>query len=328
MWLLYLSMVNVNWGSPWFDEALRPNRPAPLSVLSFPLIFYVNAFYLLPQFLSKRKWAIYLLALVLFLCLIEGFRLAITFLALQPDQAFLIYLQNELFSQDSLIFSTPSPAWLGLLISFFYRFTKDWFINKNRIERLENQKNRMMLHQYRAQMNPHFLFNNLNTLDGLMDTHPKKARDYLHQLAALYRYLVIHAEEDLVTLEAEWAFIKNYIYLIEIRFGGAYLFDLEPATDDPKGWLIPPASLQMVLENVVKHNSANKEKPLQTYIKIADGYLKVSHTKQPKITEEKNDTGTGLALLSKRFEAFTNRKIVVEEAALFTVSLPILKACK
>lgn len=131
-WTFILSSININWSANWFDPAIRPQFPAPLSLLIFALYFYANAFFLIPRYFSVESWKKYALyAFLLFfvpeLVRIMGYRLGLR------EWSF----ENELFSRDSFIFGTPSPFFFALNLSFLYRLAKDWFLNKKRIRRLQ-----------------------------------------------------------------------------------------------------------------------------------------------------------------------------------------------
>lgn len=120
-WLLIFSTVKVDWRSDWLDPSLRPNSPAPLSVLIFPLLFYAHAYWAIPRFLHPRRWLAYAASLVFIFLLPEVIR--IMGLYLFDDQAW----ENELTSRDSFLFGSPSAGWLAFIFSSGYRFTRDWF---------------------------------------------------------------------------------------------------------------------------------------------------------------------------------------------------------
>ncbi len=325
IWFLFLSGVNVSWTDDWFDKSLRLNSPAPLSIVAFILFFYLNAFYLIPRFLNRkpRFWYFILTPLVIFG--MEFLRILLYHLIGSPELTFMAYAKTEIWSRDSFLFAPLSPLPAAFFLSSAYRFTKDWFVNQRRIERLETDKIRTELQQLKAQINPHFLFNNLNTLDGLIEKDPALAQTYLHKMAGLYRYVLANSEQELVPLEKELAFAEQYIFLLENRFGGAYLFH-QDLTQQPKGkYLLPPSSLQTLLENVVKHNQGTPEAPLVTSLKIQGDQIELSHLKKPKFQVE-TKLGTGLKNLNTRYQLISGQKItILDTADSFTVKLPLIR---
>lgn len=324
LWFFFLSVVNVTWTADWFDPSLRLNRPAPLSIVAFILFFYFNAFYLIPRFLNRKPRFWYFIIAPLVIAGMEFSRLLIYYFMGAPEAAFMAYAKTELWSRDSFLFAPISPLPAAFFLSFGYRFTKDWFVNQRRIERLETDKIRTELQQLKAQINPHFLFNNLNTLDGLIEKDPALAQTYLHKMAALYRYVLANSEQELVPLEKELAFAQQYIFLLENRFGGAYQFQQNFDTPPKKAYLIPPTSLQTLIENVVKHNQGTPEAPLLTTIKIQGKVIEICHLKKPKF-QVNTKLGTGLKNLNTRYQLISGKEItILDTPDSFTVQLPLI----
>lgn len=133
-WLFIFSAVNVHWTTDWFDKTIRPNTPAPLSALIFPVMFYAHALWAIPKFLNREKWQLYLLSFLLIFMVPEFLRSAL--LAFFREE---VAFWAELTSRDSLLFGEPNVFWLALSFSFAYRFSKDWFIRQRQIEKLDKQ---------------------------------------------------------------------------------------------------------------------------------------------------------------------------------------------
>lgn len=133
-WLFIFSAVNVDWASDWFDKTIRPRTPAPLSVLLFPVIFYTHSLWVVPKFLNKLKWKIYVLTFVLIFILPEVVRSGL--LALNDTE---ITFWEEFSSRDSLVLGEPNVLWMAFTFSIAYRFTKDWFVKQYQIEHLGKQ---------------------------------------------------------------------------------------------------------------------------------------------------------------------------------------------
>ncbi len=165
-------------------------------------------------------------------------------------------------------------------------------INKElliRSERMEKERVVAQLENLRNQVNPHFLFNCLNTLHALVHDNDT-ARQFVKNLASTYRYLLEHSE-NLVPLVSEISFVENYIHLQRVRFKDAFEFEMD-IDDSNKDFMIPSASLQLLVENTLKHNKITKENPLTVSVYVEDGWLIVKNKYQPK--ESKRDsTGIG-----------------------------------
>jgi len=318
-------MVNVSWTTDWFDKSLRPYTPAPLSVLAFPVYFHLNAYWLIPRFLRGRKSYRYFLIAFLVITLPEVLRGLIVSLPVSQSERYLNAFVQEILSRDSLLFMSPSPALFAFLLSTAYRFTVDWMVNERKIQKLETEKVSMELSLLKSQINPHFLFNSLNALDDLIEKDQKLAKKYLHTLAKMYRFIIKNTDQDLVRLSEEWHFIDNYVFLIKERFGSAYLFEKTNRIGDLNRYVVPPSSLQSLLENAIKHNEGSLETPLMIAIDATPDGISVSHVKRPKRTEI-SSLGTGLKNLRARYKLLSHKDVVVQEDEdRFTVILPLIQ---
>lgn len=131
-WIFILSSINIDWTAKWFDPSLRPNTPAPLSVIVFAVFFYVNAFILIPKYFSFETWKKYTAYAFILFVLPELIRIAVYKYAVYNTD-----FERALFSRDSFLFGAPSPFFLALNLSFIYSFTKAWFANKSKIRELQ-----------------------------------------------------------------------------------------------------------------------------------------------------------------------------------------------
>ncbi len=192
----------------------------------------------------------------------------------------------------------------------------------NQLKFADAQKE-LELKTLRTQFAPHFLFNNLNTVDALIDQQPEKAKEYISHLANLYRYITENKEEDIVTITKELEFVKSYIYLIQTRFAGEYKFNIEGNQTAEK--YVPTGALQALLENVVKHNSTNGDNQIiTTHIHLKENYIKISNSKGETGTEK--TTKSGIWNLQKRYELLTDEKLIIKESHdFFEVKIPLLQ---
>lgn len=134
-WIFMMSAINVDWSSDWFDQSIRQRTPAPLSVLIFPIYFYVNAFILIPKYFSIKKWKHY--ALFAFILFIVPEMIRVGFYLLQDGD---LGFEKTLFNRDSFLFGSPSAFFLALNTSFIYRLSKDWLSNKDQESNIGQKK--------------------------------------------------------------------------------------------------------------------------------------------------------------------------------------------
>lgn len=203
---------------------------------------------------------------------------------------------------------------------------------------IENQQLRAesILNQYEVlknQLNPHMLFNSLNTLRSLVRENQERAQEYIQQLSSVLRYTLQAGESQCVTLREEMEFANAYIFLLKMRFEENLTFDIcvDPSLE---GCFLPPSAVQVLIENAVKHNEISNRRPLTICIRTemrkeeADGTLSpllvVSNLLQPKLTASAG-TGIGLVNLSKRYHLLLHQDIYITEDAAFTVRIPLIR---
>lgn len=175
----------------------------------------------------------------------------------------------------------------------------------------------------KAQLDPHFLFNNLNTLVTIIEEDPKLAVRFVEKLAVVYRYVLQHRSLDTVPLRAELDFSEAYLFLARLRFGDnlRVKFNLNGAADATR---IPPLTLQILLENALKHNIVSAEKPLDIVLEETDRRLVVRNNLQPKSSREPS-TGLGLQNIADRYRHLgADPPEVVQTEAEFVVRLPLI----
>lgn len=191
--------------------------------------------------------------------------------------------------------------------------------------KLEKEKKESELKVLKSQIDPHFLFNNLNTVDSLIDSDPHQAKVYINKLSKLYRYLIANQDKEVIPLAEEISFAQNYMYLIECRYGSAFQFEIDNRLPNYNNVLIPPGALQTLLENVVKHNQASEAHPIKSKIIIDDECITIDNNQNLK-RQQIDSTGIGLSNLQHRFELLTNHKISIESNGSFVVKLPLIKS--
>jgi two-component system, LytTR family, sensor kinase len=193
-------------------------------------------------------------------------------------------------------------------------------------QKLEKLNVENQLKALNSQVNPHFLFNNLNVLSGLISQNPAQAHEYLNRLALVYRHLITNANNDIVLLIDELNFADDYIYLLGKRFENAYVFTKNVSDNKNYSKFLPTCSLQSVLENIIKHNKGDNHNPLQSSIYINEDEVIITNQKKLKNTDYET-TGIGLANLKNRYKLLSDKQveiIVTDES--YTIKLPLLNA--
>lgn len=191
-------------------------------------------------------------------------------------------------------------------------------------EMLKRESLRAELNALKTQVNPHFLFNNLNTLSSVIPEDPKLAVDFVQQLSKLYRHILEVKDEQSILLEEELEVMKAYAFLLQTRFGS----NLDVVIDVPPEKLskrIVPLSLQILMENAIKHNIVSSDKPLKIEISARNGQLLVSNNLQKK-NQVNESTGIGLTNIRNRYKLLGNSQVeVTVSGSNFTVSIPLIE---
>ena len=224
------------------------------------------------------------------------------------------------------------PLIITVIISLFNHsraFFFQWREAAVRAERLEKETAVARLDSLRRQVDPHFLFNSLNALTSLVEENdPVRAVRFIRQLSQVYRYVLDSQSQELVPLADEVAFAESYLFLQKTRLGAALAveIDLPPAALAP--YHVPPLALQLLLENVIKHNTAFQADPLHLRVTLDTGArtLTVRNTLRPRRLAPGESSGRGLKNLAARYAFLTDKPLVIgEEAGEFVVALPLLK---
>lgn len=190
---------------------------------------------------------------------------------------------------------------------------------ENEMLRTENLQSRF--EALKSQMDPHFLFNSLNTLQSLVGTDTEKAEDYIQQLSFVLRHTL--QNKEVVTLADELKCVQAYCSMMQIRYGDNLRFDFQIDSKYHNNNVLP-LSIQGLIENAVKHNVISARQPLSVTISTSDdGFLKVSNPIQPKIMEEPGN-GIGLANLAERYRLMWNEEVkIFDDGKVFEVTLPL-----
>ena len=192
-------------------------------------------------------------------------------------------------------------------------------------EQLERARAEAELEALKNQVDPHFIFNSLNTLSHLIEDKPEKAKLFNDNLAEIYRYILQNKARDLVFLKEEIEFVKHYFALLQIRFEDAVQLHINMNEGELEQFLIPPISLQILVENAIKHNEFSDQNPLRIQI-IFEGEALTVKNEIRKKQLRKPSSGIGLKNLDERYQLITAKKMLIEEKENeFIVCLPVLK---
>ena len=189
-------------------------------------------------------------------------------------------------------------------------------------ERAERERDKFRLQALENQLSPHFVFNNFSILADLIEVDPKRASTYLMNLSKVYRYTLSHLNHDTVTLQEELEFLDRYVALLQQRFGKGIQVDIRADVALRQG-LLPPAALQVLIENAIKHNEHTAARPLHIVLTSDQGHVSVSNHKQP--IPEPESTKVGLHNIVERYRLLTSQKVVVSDTQDdFCVTIPLI----
>ncbi len=230
-------------------------------------------------------------------------------------------------SWDWILKAIPSTLLISFIISLI--FTAIGFFNawKQSFVRAEKLKVEMMAYKYeslRNQINPHFLFNSLNVLSDLVYDDQALAVKFIRQMSDLFRYVLDSRDKELVPMKDELAFIESYTFMLKTRFEEklSINIDVEPRPDD----YLVPMTLQLLIENAVKHNEVSEAFPLRINIRRNEDSLEVENNFQPKKAGD-TSTKTGLKNITQQYAFFSERHItIISTDERYTVRVPILKS--
>jgi len=228
---------------------------------------------------------------------------------------------------DKLIHSNSAAVFCTIMIiavyeSIFFNHQLRHFIEES--ENLKRESLSAQLNALRTQVNPHFLFNNLNTLSSLIPENPKHAVDFVQQLSKVYRHILEVKEEKSILLSKEMEVLEAYYFLLKTRFGN----NIEVNIDIPCEKLdkkIVPLSLQILMENAIKHNIVSSSRPLKINIFTENGSLVMDNNLQMK-HQVSESTGIGLDNIRNRYKLLSQKEVkVTETGSNFTVSIPLIE---
>ncbi|UJH69236.1 2TM domain-containing protein [Allomuricauda sp. SCSIO 65647] len=203
------------------------------------------------------------------------------------------------------------------------RFYKNWQENRVKEQKIIAGTASAKFDALKNQLDPHFLFNSLNVLTSLIEEDTRQAQRFTTSLSKVYRYVLEQKNKDLVTVNEELRFARTYVQLLKMRFEDSITFDIPEEAKNPEAKIVP-LSLQLLLENAVKHNVVSSTRPLKIKVFEEDGQLVVSNNLQEKQVVKKS-SGVGLQNIRQRYGILTDREVYIQKSNTeFTVALPML----
>jgi sensor histidine kinase YesM len=259
----------------------------------------------------------------------------IAFFLLSGLFLYALFGSYELFSFISIPFSEQDFTWayfaagiINIFLTFFMegisRF-KEWKESLRETERLHASYKQSQLNGLKSQVNPHFLFNSLNTLSSLIQEDEEMAETFLNEMSRVYRYMLQNDQELLVTLDTELRFMASYLYLLKARYGDGLQITIDVKEED-KGMLIPPLTLQVIVENAFSTNVVSKSSPLKISI-MSEGNVAVivRYNLQPKAISDSLELESGLDNLIRKYELLGSNICVEEEdGEVRTIGIPLI----
>ncbi len=228
---------------------------------------------------------------------------------------------NHLFKVELSSAIKQFSVWILLSSALFF-----YIIWRKAIEREQQLIVENLKYKYqnlKSQVNPHFLFNSLNTLSEIVYEDSKKADSYIQTLSKIYRYILENEEIDLVWLDKEIEFVKQYFNIQKVRDNDKVSLEID--LKDAGKFKIVPVSLQILVENALKHNSRSEKMPLKIRIERSNDYIVISNNIQRKNILE-NSSKTGLLNLRERVRLIINKDLIIEDDNnLFIVKIPVIK---
>lgn len=242
----------------------------------------------------------------------------------------IFYSINELHPLESFEENLKLSTFFTLMITFFitslfegFFFYIKWKETRVLSEKLEKENIKSQYETLKSQINPHFLFNNLNTLASLIEENPKMAVEYVQQTADYYRSILNLKNREVISLAEEIELIKTFYTLQQNRYGSNLKLNIN-IPENLTNSMVAPLVLQMLVENAIKHNIISKDKPLTIDIYQKDNLIVVSNNLQ-KRDQEQASTQFGLKNIIDRYSFLSNRNVEISENdSTFTVSIPIL----
>ena len=227
----------------------------------------------------------------------------------------------------SVFFTGISCALIVIFLTLMYEvlfLSKERELDTKIVQQLDKELMSAELNSLKGELDPHFVFNSLTTLSHLISVDAEKAQIFTHKLAQVYKYLLINKDRELISLNEEMKFADDYFFLLRMRYDDklSLSFSIGEYTEKI---MVVPCSLQLLIENAIKHNQFSYEEPLKINIELNGEYLNVANNLRIK-QYVPDSTRIGLLNLSNRYRLIYNKKIIIDKGEdMFVVKLPLIK---
>ncbi len=284
-------------------------------VLFLVILFFIRKWQRSDAFSTKKMLKIFGTSLIVYVLIMQvnGLFIAFIFDNIERNfnrQTFVLSLFSDLL--DGLIYGSFFIAY------YYYNNSKK---HQQQLEIYHRALAESKINQLKTQLNPHFLFNNLNILDQLIEEDSSVASAFLNDFSELYRYVLETSDKSLVSLSDEFVFAKSYFRTIQHKYGNAYLLKLPAAELDQ--YQVPPLTLQLLLENAIDHNLGRESHPVMIEIEITDKII-VRNNIIPK-QMSKRTGGRSLLNLQKQYNLLSSESVeIIRDQEYFTVKLPLI----
>ena len=304
---------NLNWYI--FTPEAAFAKLIEVGILFFVFYFFVKCWQKSEVFSTKEMIKIFSSSLLVYLLVIQSISLLISFIFGNIERNF-SWNTISLSALTSLI----DGFIYGSFIFAYYYYLK----NKNHQEQIAKYNHALSesrINQLKTQLNPHFLFNNLNVLDQLIEEDKHKASEFLNEFADIYRYVLQATDKKLVSLEEEMAFAEQYFKLIQHKYGTAYQLKIESIGS---GYIVP-LTLQLLIENTIQHNFGSTDNAICIKIEATDTIISISNNSIPK-RSPKSTSGRALQNIKEQYKLLTHDPIVIQKSDNeFSVIIPIIR---
>lgn len=287
----------------------------PKAVVLFTIIFFfIKKWQKSDVFSTKEMLKIFSSSMIVYI------------LFMMASGFFIAYLFDNIernFNRSTLTINLFSDSLDGLIYGSFFLVYYYYQKNKNHQEQLANYHHALSeskIYALKTQLNPHFLFNNLNVLDQLIEEDKYKASEFLNEFAEIYRYVLKSSDKKLISLNEELDFAEQYFRLIQHKYGNAYQLDIK--SESKKG-LIVPLTLQLLIENAVQHNVGTEENPIFISVFLSENIRISNNTNMKK--NAKPSFGVALGNLKAQYKLLTPEAIEIQnEDGVFSVIIPLI----
>lgn len=286
-----------------------------VSILFLIILYFIKRWQKSAIFTTKELLKIFTSSILVYILIMNLNGLILTFI-------FDTFERN--FNQKTFLLTTFTNLLNGFIYGSF--FLAYYYYQKNK----ENQKKIILynqaiseskINQLKTQLNPHFLFNNLNVLDQLIDEDKNKASDFLNEFSEIYRYVLQATDKKIVAIEDELAFAKSYFGLMQHKYGTAY--QLEVIQERKTNGNIVPLTLQLLLENAFQHNLGTENNPVFIKIEISDKLMVSNNIREKR--NPKTTSGRALKNLKEQYDLLSKQNIEIHHSnEKFTVILPLI----